>query len=674
MKQERCLNNVRLTRTTKLLSIKEYSFRCGKRVFLSVFIGGIILFLPTNISYAQNLDSLETVLKSKKLPSKEMIKNCDDLSWGFLSDNASKSKLYARKGINEALKANDNVMTATLYRNLGVACYMISQMDSALGYFETAEKYAKKTDKSELFDMINFARGNLYNMTGNYQNAISMYLKVLPNYEKRNDKAKVRKVLGNLGTLYFSMHNYKLSEKYYLMSEKISKEIGDDWGLGQAYNGLANVYSTGIVDLEKSFNYASKALVVTKRSGDKQNEALINQSLSQIYWQHYKNFEKAIQVGLNGLNIAKEYCSPSDIAGMQNNLSNIYFHKGDYVNCRKYALEAEKTDTADLDVYSNIAANVVRSGIYLNDKENAISYFDKYFNIVENRSKKELHQYEADSEEKYQTEKKELQIANMQKQAKLMTIIGIAGALLLVLFIILIYFRYKIIKRNKLIAEQKVVQLEQEKQLVATQAILDGETAERTRLARDLHDGLGGMLSAVKLNLFDMKKDVIIETDDVSRFNKVLEMLDNSIQELRRVAHNMMPESLSRYGLKIALEDFCNSFSNVKFHFFGEENRIEKTLETTIYRAVHELVNNAVKHSQAEAINVQLILQKDVISVNVQDDGKGFDAQKDYAGNGLQNIQNRVNSVGGTMNIFSSPDKGTEISIDINITHENGKD
>lgn len=171
-----------------------------------------------------------------------------------------------------------------------------------------------------------------------------------------------------------------------------------------------------------------------------------------------------------------------------------------------------------------------------------------------------------------------------------------------------------------------------------------------------------------------MKKDVIIETDDVSRFNKVLEMLDNSIQELRRVAHNMMPESLSRYGLKIALEDFCNSFSNVKFHFFGEENRLEKTLETTIYRAVHELVNNAVKHSQAETINVQLIQQEDVVSINVQDNGLGFKTDEDFKGRGLQNIQNRVNSVGGTMNIFSAPDKGTEISIDINIPQENGKD
>ena len=143
-------------------------------------------------------------------------------------------------------------------------------------------------------------------------------------------------------------------------------------------------------------------------------------------------------------------------------------------------------------------------------------------------------------------------------------------------------------------------------------------------------------------------------------------MLDKSMQELRRVAHNMMPESLSRYGLKVALEDFCNSFSHVHFHFFGEEKRINQKAETTLYRAVFELVNNATKHAQAKSINVQIVQYPDNISVNVQDDGVGFDPQAESKGTGLQNIKNRINSIGGKMNILSSREAGTEIIIDIN--------
>ena len=164
-----------------------------------------------------------------------------------------------------------------------------------------------------------------------------------------------------------------------------------------------------------------------------------------------------------------------------------------------------------------------------------------------------------------------------------------------------------------------------------------------------------------------MKHGVFIEAEDVSRFNKVMEMLDNSMQELRRVAHNMMPESLSRYGLKVALEDFCGSFNNVQFHFFGEEKRIDKSIEIALYRVVFELVNNAVKHSKADTINVQIIQQPNRISINVQDDGKGFDPEEATKGAGLQNIRNRINSVGGTLNILSSKEEGTEIIIDIDL-------
>lgn len=233
--------------------------------------------------------------------------------------------------------------------------------------------------------------------------------------------------------------------------------------------------------------------------------------------------------------------------------------------------------------------------------------------------------------------------------------------------ILLLHLRNKNTKAKKQLADNKVIQLEQEKQLVATQSVLEGETAERTRLARDLHDGLGGMLSAVKLNLFDMKKDVIIEEEDVFRFNKVLEMLDKSMRELRRVAHNMMPESLSRYGLNIALSDFCDSLPNVKFHRFGNNERLNQKLEIIVYRTVHELVNNALKHAEATEINVQLLQEEDRVSVTVQDNGKGFDPTVKTDGIGLISIQNRVTSFNGTMNICSKTGEGTEVNVDFKV-------
>jgi signal transduction histidine kinase len=142
-------------------------------------------------------------------------------------------------------------------------------------------------------------------------------------------------------------------------------------------------------------------------------------------------------------------------------------------------------------------------------------------------------------------------------------------------------------------------------------------------------------------------------------------MLDNSIEELRRVAHHLMPASLLRFGMKASLEDYCNSFPNVHFHYFGEDRRIPEKLEILVYRCVYELVNNAIKHSQASNINVQLVLHEDRVSLTVQDDGRGFDPATTGAGMGLENLRTRLAAFKGTMDITSAPGEGAETNIEL---------
>ncbi|MBN2650124.1 MAG: hypothetical protein JXR50_10340, partial [Prolixibacteraceae bacterium] len=136
--------------------------------------------------------------------------------------------------------------------------------------------------------------------------------------------------------------------------------------------------------------------------------------------------------------------------------------------------------------------------------------------------------------------------------------------------------------------------------------------------------------------------------------------------ELRRIAHHMMPESLLRYGLKASLSDFCNAVPNVDFHYFGNEQRIDSNLEILTYRSAHELVNNALKHSKASQINVQIVQEPDRLSLTVQDNGIGFDPKMQTVGMGLKNIRDRVSTFNGKMNIYSEPGKGTEINIEFN--------
>jgi two-component system, NarL family, sensor kinase len=636
----------------------------SRQVGLIIYAWVFITFFQIK-SVAQELDSLEGVLNSSGLSPTEQIKVCDDLSWGYLSYDLAKSKFYAVQGIAIATEQEDQLMAGTLYRTLGIAYYMNSELDSANYYFDIAMGYAHKLGDENLEALVDFARANLYNLNGEYDKALALYLKTRPYFEKSGNKQKFRTVLGNIGVLYTSLQNFEMAEKYYLMSEKISIEIDDQYGLSQAYNGLGIVYASR-KEYEKAMDYAKRSEKIAHEVGDVQTEALAAQTISEVYFAHYNDFAAAEEYAKKALLLVNEQGLPYNIAALLNNLSNIYYHQGRYEESKKYALDAIATDTTDMNTYGNMAANVVMNGIYTGDDANALKYFNVYRRVIDFRANKEYQNAIREMEVKYETERKQLKVNALEKQRKLGIAITALGAIFSILIIIVLIFRQRIGNQLRTIAEQKIVRLEHEKRLAASEALLEGENAERKRLARDLHDGLGGMLSVVKLNLNNMKGNIVMPESDVPAFHNAIEMLDGSIRELRRVAHNLMPETLLRYGLKSALSDFCHNAEIVKLHFFGDDHRIDEKLEVAVYRIFLELVNNALKYAEAEQINVQVILEDNRINLVVQDNGKGFDLASvdQLKTTGLSNIRSRVESLNGHLEIYSAPGNGTEAQVE----------
>ena len=205
--------------------------------------------------------------------------------------------------------------------------------------------------------------------------------------------------------------------------------------------------------------------------------------------------------------------------------------------------------------------------------------------------------------------------------------------------------------------------------------MLQGEEQERTRLAKDLHDGLGGMLSGIKYTLNNMRGNLIMTPENDMAFERSIDMLDRSIKEMRRVAHNMMPESLVKFGLDIALKDFCSDINQsgimkITYQSYGmEQKAIDQPKSISIYRIVQELINNALKHSGAKETLVQLSLSEGLLSVTVEDDGRGFEISNidNAAGMGWNNIKNRVEFLKANIDIHSQPDKGTSVHIEITV-------
>ena len=629
-------------------------------------------------SLAQNTDSLLNAYQKDKGGY-----NFDSLlikSKTIMFSNPDKSFELLEKIIAAAKKQKNPLYLADSYRTLGNYYSDVkADFPAASTHYRTADSLYRKIKKSEKaaegMGAIYHCYAVIQQRKSNYPGAIELYTKALRVFDSIQNNTIRPKTLNNLSTLYSFLKDHVKAEKYARECLKISQENNDNYLISATSNTLAStLIQQGKYDEVPSL--LDNAEKIAQSRQDYYILDLVHLNYGGYYHFHKKDYQKAIKHYSKCVFYAQKLGNDYELLRGLSNLSESYWLNAQISQARETALKAytlaKKIGATDIQM--RLLGLLAEIEAHEQNFEKAYRYSHQSSQLKDTIFNEKNQQSINYLETKYQTEKKELRISSLEKEKKLYGIITLVGVLSLLLFILSIFLRYKAAKRKKQIAEQKILQLEQEKQLIATQAVLEGETAERTRLARDLHDGLGGMLSAVKLNLFDMKQGVIVEAEDVSRFNKVMDMLDNSMQELRRVAHNMMPESLSRYGLRISLEDFCGSFPNVKFHFFGTEQRFDTKIETTVYRAAHELVNNAVKYAQAESINVQLVQETDRISITVQDDGQGFDPQENRQGSGLQNIENRVNAVNGKMNVFSQPGQGTEITVEINLNRvESGK-
>jgi len=300
-------------------------------------------------------------------------------------------------------------------------------------------------------------------------------------------------------------------------------------------------------------------------------------------------------------------------------------------------------------------------------------YEEKWDVLTQSEKEKELSEYEVELEKKYETDKKDdqlkLQHLEIEKRRGLNHAISVITIFILIIFLLV----YRNFKQKQKLHEQRIIQLEAEKQLSATEAVLKGEEQERTRLAKDLHDGLGGMLSGIKFSLNTMKENLIMTPENVQAFERSIDMLDSSIHEMRRVAHNLMPETLLKFGLDTALKDFCSYINGsgvlkINYQSFGLENmKLEESVSVSVYRIIQELVSNIVKHANAGSAIVQLTFSGNMLSIEVEDDGKGFDFSKIEFKNGIgwRNIRSRLEYLNGKFEVKSLPGKGTSVRIEI---------
>jgi two-component system NarL family sensor kinase len=607
------------------------------------------------------------------------------------------------------------------------AQYEYNKQDSALYYFRRAYELSKQ---------VNYVRGMVNGLSlqaglladqDKLTEAIALDSEAIAIASKANYRKGLAGVYNNIAIAYGRRGDDVTSIDFYLKAIAIDREVRDNYNLSTGYSNIAGIYNN-LKEYGKGYSYALEGILLGRQVGnpsavesgyinlgsalirlkrpdtalvvlydarrvarDNKDYDIADQALNDIcaIYQQRRQLPLLNATATEMLNFAR---SVNERQGIFYGLEGLYFYyllSKDYgqamVYCRQLiALAREERVNSNLaDAYQDAATLGLAQG-HLDDY---FSYNDLKDSINGLLLSDKVLKNTQELETRFSLHEKQAEIDDLQKQSRIRELVlrqqHIMNAVLggIVAVIILVAFLYRRNYRQKkrlllaagMLQQQRIAELEKEKQLLAAEAELRGQVEERSRLAKDLHDGLGSILSGVKYSFINMKENLIITPEAAAAFERGMGMLDRSIHELRRVAHNMMPEALMKFGLDTALRDFCDSIDqsgavSLTYSSYNvNEASIPGTQAVAIYRIVQELVNNILKHAEAKTALVQLIRKDEALSIAVEDDGKGFDPAilKESEGIGYLNLKNRVAWLNGTIDIQSVPGKGTSVNIEL---------
>jgi len=631
----------------------------------------VLLFFPC-VAYTQsaNIDSLLHVLSKAKDDTSKVLLYID-IGNAYEYDNPKKAGEYYR--LAGALSKNLNYKRGIIkyITNYTAILNVKGEVDSSLMLNQQSVQLAKEMNDNLYIAKTLANVGNSFNYLGQYDSSQFYYETAKKYFDKTNNPYFAARMEDLIQNIYFRMNQGEKGVKHGLNAVRYFRANNKEWELGQALLNLANNYQP--FNADSALLYYKEAYIISQKIEYKQLELSTLIGIGNIYFHRYDAngmqpyHETALKLSREIDNFEGEV-----IAGR--GMALCYLLKKDFAKAKYYILASLKmADSLDMQMEKYEGLNVMSGILFaLHDTESAEKYLDSAA-VIENKLRgEEMRNKTLLLEKKFETEKKETQIElqNAQiKQKNTLNYILIGSTVSLLIISLLIYRNYQ---HRQRLQQQRINELETEKQLTATEAILKGEEQERSRLAKDLHDGLGGMLSGIKYSLNTMKENMIMAPSDVQAFEHSIHMLDSSISEMRRVAHNLMPESLLKFGLDEALNDFCkemgrNGMLKVVYQSFGlKDKSIDRSLSVTAYRIVQELLNNIVKHADATQAIVQISASENQFAITVEDDGKGMerDTMEKAQGIGWKNIRSRVDYHKGTINMQTTLRKGTSVFIE----------
>jgi len=597
------------------------------------------------------------------------------------ADSAAKRYLYAAQ-----LGASIQYFDAVLYTLSKLGSYYFNHREDfkqSRKYLLQATLYCEKVSPKQysLIPRVYNMMGNTYFKSGHNDSAIWYYklaLHFIDSLSISTDHLPTT-IYANMGSVLTASRQYRQGAEYIqkaisLQKKRLGKQDFDSRDsslLASNYGNLGALYASFLGNMDSALYWWKKGIQIY-RAQENQTELQHTYGNIAIGWllADNQNIEQAA--------LYLDTAIRSDRANSNNNgeiqyaLAQLSYLQGAYRTSVEHGQRA-------LALYSGSGEKVREKDIYeilsysyahLGEAENSRKY-RRQFQIMSNQLlNKEITESIGQMEVQYRISEKDKELAQqgalLYRQRYWLTA-SLASAFLLALIIIGL-IRHA--RQKRILHQEQVRNLQQSEKIEKMQVKMEAEEQERTRIARELHDGLGVLLSAAKINHNVLGKALPENLRSNRAYRESYEIIAQMQQEIKTIANNLVPDYIAHKNFEEAINALTNKFRNtgifdLALYTYGNPRELHPDRSFALYRILEEIIHNTVKHAEASELVIQVMYHEDQLHLSTEDNGKGFDTNKRYTGIGLQSIQSRISMLKGYLILSSEPNHGTTYNIEV---------
>jgi len=563
--------------------------------------------------------------------------------------DSSYSENSLNKILQKARKQRDHYTLANVYFKLGeYEENILNNHHRAFEYYTRSLDYYKIIKDTVQLNTVKESIAIQYVKSGLYDEALDEYNDLIDYYTSKENIYMQTKLIGKVSDIYREKGDTESKIKYIGYAKRLNRTLKDTTFM------IENMHRT-----------------------------LLN-------YKFLNELDTALSIANRSLSLSLIANKPTFVAKSLFYIGDLYSEKRNYPAAERHlqrSLEYENAlpyNEGKLNTYNHLQLAYDKLGDY----KKAYLFARRYEELKDSIMNHERLIEESKIVIQYQTEANKREIQNLERenlavveraqtQKRTVTLLTIGLGLLSLAIYYIISFYTQRIKASRIInqqknqiSDQKIRELEDNLKISSMQSMIEGQEVERERIAKDLHDSLGGLLSTIKLQ-FDNVQSKVKTLGKVKEYQTANKLIDAAVEEVRTISRNLQPGAMKDLGLIASLKDLFNRidgkhYPEVTFQYFDFPEKIDNMKALSIYRIIQELLNNAIKHSQAKEILVQLSKQEEELVILFEDDGVGFEPENlTRKGMGLENIQSRVNYLKGNLHIDSQIGKGTTFLIHI---------